>query len=117
MKTITRAEAATIANRMLDRHPDKKAIDASTGIQVFKDHFQNSERLVPLEQELALVRSYLYIEKERFDGTLEIVWEVDAGMKLKIPPLSIQLFVENAVRHGIMRRSSGGKILIQITEC
>ncbi|MCC3374794.1 S-layer homology domain-containing protein [Cohnella sp. REN36] len=36
-KTITRAESATIVNRMLDRQPDKKAIDASTGIKVFKD--------------------------------------------------------------------------------
>ncbi|KQX56760.1 S-layer homology domain-containing protein [Paenibacillus sp. Root444D2] len=36
-KTITRAETATIANRMLNRQPDKKAIDASTSIKVFKD--------------------------------------------------------------------------------
>ncbi|MFD0697549.1 ATP-binding protein [Paenibacillus sp. GCM10027628] len=79
-------------------------------------NFQNSERLVSLEQELALVRSYLYIEKERFDGNLDIVWEVEASMELRIPPLSIQPLVENAVRHGITRRSSGGKIRIQITE-
>lgn len=37
-------------------------------------------------------------------------------MGLKIPPLSIQPLVENAVRHGITSRSSGGKIFIQITE-
>jgi sensor histidine kinase YesM len=79
-------------------------------------NFQNSERLVPLEQELALVRSYLYIEKERFDGKLEIYWEIEAGVELQIPPLSIQPLVENAVRHGITLRSSGGRILIQITE-
>ncbi|OPH47411.1 histidine kinase [Paenibacillus ferrarius] len=79
-------------------------------------NFQNSERLVTLDQELALVRSYLYIEKERFDGNLDIVWEIDASMKLMIPPLSIEPLVENAVRHGITSRSSGGKILIQITE-
>ncbi|MCU6708113.1 S-layer homology domain-containing protein [Paenibacillus sp. J5C_2022] len=36
-KTITRAESATIVNRMLNRKPDKKAIDASTGIKAFKD--------------------------------------------------------------------------------
>ncbi|NOU87227.1 hypothetical protein GC102_15745 [Paenibacillus sp. LMG 31460] len=36
-KTITRAETATIANRMLNRQADKKAIDASTSIKVFKD--------------------------------------------------------------------------------
>ncbi|MCU6708112.1 ATP-binding protein [Paenibacillus sp. J5C_2022] len=78
--------------------------------------FQNSEQLVPLDQELALVRSYLYIENERFNGNLDIIWEIDVGMQLKIPPLSIQPLVENAVRHGITRRSSGGRIVIQITE-
>ncbi|WP_307438338.1 MULTISPECIES: S-layer homology domain-containing protein [unclassified Paenibacillus] len=36
-KTITRAESATIVNRMLNRQPDKKAIDASTSFKVFKD--------------------------------------------------------------------------------
>ncbi|MEC0226237.1 S-layer homology domain-containing protein [Paenibacillus alba] len=36
-KTITRAESAAIVNRMLNRQPDKKAIDASTSIKVFKD--------------------------------------------------------------------------------
>lgn len=36
-KTITRAETATIANRMLNRQADKKAIDASASIKVFKD--------------------------------------------------------------------------------
>ncbi|MEK3916093.1 ATP-binding protein [Paenibacillus sp. FSL H7-0331] len=79
-------------------------------------NFTNSERLVPLEQELALVRSYLYIEKERFDENLEIVWEIEASIMLKIPPLSIQPLVENAVRHGITGRTLGGRILIQITE-
>ncbi|MEI2396762.1 ATP-binding protein [Paenibacillus phytohabitans] len=79
-------------------------------------NFQNSELLVPLGQELALVRSYLYIENERFEGRLNTVWEVEANMELKIPPLSIQPLVENAVRHGIMSRSSGGIIHIIITE-
>lgn len=79
-------------------------------------NFQNSELLVPLGQELALVRSYLYIENERFEGRLNTVWEVEANMELRLPPLSIQPLVENAVRHGIMSRSSGGMIHIHITE-
>ncbi|OME72028.1 histidine kinase [Paenibacillus sp. FSL A5-0031] len=79
-------------------------------------NFQNSELLVPLGQELALVRSYLYIENERFEGRLNTVWEVEANMELKLPPLSIQPIVENAVRHGIMSRLSGGVIHIHIAE-
>lgn len=77
---------------------------------------QNSERLVPLSHELKLVRSYLFIEKERFEDRLEIEWEVDERLQLKLPPLSIQPLVENAVKHGILARSQGGKLLIRITD-
>lgn len=79
-----------------------------------KFQFQNMDELVPIEEELSLVRSYLYIEQVRFDERLQIVWEIDDCEDLKIPFLSIQPLVENAVRHGIMKRTRGGKILIQI---
>ncbi|GGA01443.1 hypothetical protein GCM10008018_54630 [Paenibacillus marchantiophytorum] len=76
--------------------------------------FKNSDRLVLIDRELEFVRSYLYIEKQRFEHRLEVVWEIDADLNLEIPPLSIQPLVENAVRHGIMSRSKGGKITIGI---
>jgi two-component system sensor histidine kinase ChiS len=77
----------------------------------------NTEQLIPLEQELELVHSYLFIEKERFEERLEVLWEVDANIQtLKIPPLSIQPLVENAVRHGILKRVRGGTVRIRITE-
>ncbi|MDI4648048.1 ATP-binding protein [Cohnella hashimotonis] len=78
--------------------------------------FRNSERLVPLEHELGLVRSYLYIEKQRFEDRLSIHWEVNASLNLRIPPLSIQPLVENAIRHGLLSRVEGGNLHIQVTE-
>ena len=67
----------------------------------------------PLEEELSLVRSYLYIEKVRFEERLEIDWQVEDS-DIKVPFLSIQPLVENAIRHGIMKRPHGGKVLIQV---
>ncbi|WP_227793580.1 hybrid sensor histidine kinase/response regulator [Paenibacillus guangzhouensis] len=78
--------------------------------------FRNLERLVPLEHELGLVRSYLYIEKVRFGNRFNIHWEVDPRVHLQVPPLSIQTLVENAIRHGLLSRYEGGEIHIQITE-
>ncbi|BBI31853.1 hypothetical protein KCTCHS21_12520 [Cohnella abietis] len=78
--------------------------------------FKNADQLVPLKHELGLVRSYLYIEKERFEDRLKVNWEVDEKIRLLIPPLSIQPLVENAVRHGIMKRSRGGEITIRIND-
>lgn len=80
-----------------------------------KFSFQNMHGLVPIEEELSLVRSYLYIEKVRFEERLEIVWEIDGCEELKVPFLSIQPLVENAIIHGIMKRAHGGRIYIRIS--
>jgi len=76
----------------------------------------NSERLVPLQKEIDLVRAYLYIEKARFEKRLQVVWEVDDRLQLLLPPLSIQPLVENAVRHGVLRRPEGGTVRIRIQD-
>lgn len=77
---------------------------------------QNLDRVVSLEYELALLKSYLYIEKERFGNRLDIVWEVDEDISLLLPPLSIQPLAENAIRHGIMNRIHGGTLCIRIQQ-
>ncbi|MBB6633078.1 response regulator [Cohnella thailandensis] len=76
----------------------------------------NSEQLVSLRKELELVRVYLYIEKERFEDRIQVAWEVDELPGLQIPPLSIQPLVENAVRHGVLRRYAGGTVRIRIQD-
>lgn len=75
--------------------------------------FRNFERVVPLGQELELVRAYLFIEQERFNERLRVEWEIpERLLSTPVPPLSIQTLVENGVRHGIMKRNRGGTIRI-----
>ncbi|MNZ81921.1 Sensor histidine kinase YpdA [compost metagenome] len=76
--------------------------------------FLNSERFCSLARELELVQAYLYIEKVRFEERLTIVWEVEADIDLYMPPLTLQPLVENAVKHGLLSRASGGTLLIRI---
>ncbi|MFC4303708.1 ATP-binding protein [Cohnella boryungensis] len=78
--------------------------------------FKNSDKLVSLRSELELVQAYLSIEKERFEERLQVQLDVKASLEMLIPPLSIQPLVENAARHGILRRQRGGKIIIRIAE-
>ncbi|WP_372007161.1 ATP-binding protein [Paenibacillus chitinolyticus] len=80
-----------------------------------KFKFENPNGLVPIEEELSLVRSYLYIEKIRFEEKLQINWEIDDYAELEIPFLTIQPLVENAIRHGVMNRPRGGKIVIRVS--
>lgn len=80
-------------------------------------HLHSTKLLVPIAQELDLIYSYLYIEKERFGDRLQIKWEVDESvLQLEIPPLSIQPLVENAVTHGLLKRIDGGTVIIRVTD-
>ncbi|MFF2889320.1 ATP-binding protein [Paenibacillus sp. NPDC057967] len=79
-----------------------------------KFRFTNMDGLVPIEEELSLVNSYLFIEQVRFDERLQVIWEIEDCKALKVPFLSIQPLVENAIMHGVMKRSRGGKIYIRI---
>ncbi|MFC5470286.1 ATP-binding protein [Cohnella suwonensis] len=76
--------------------------------------FRNSDRLIPLLKELELVRAYLFIEQQRFEDRIQVVWEIEDRLPLLLPPLSIQPLVENAIRHGLLKRDRGGTIRIRI---
>ena len=62
---------------------------------------------VTLESELEIVRAYLEIEELRYGDKLEVVYDIEEGLKAKIPPLTLQPIVENAVHHGIASKVSG----------
>ncbi len=78
-----------------------------------------SERsLIRLEDELAMVASYLRLERQRLGDRLQVDWSVasDTGATA-IPPLTLQPLVENAVYHGIARLPQGGRIAIRVERC
>lgn len=62
----------------------------------------NEHYLTPLKDELLFIKSYLYIMNERFDKALQVNISVpEEHLKLMIPPLSLQLLVENAIKHNM----------------
>lgn len=77
--------------------------------------FINTDELVKLSHELELAEAYLYIEKERFEDRLSVVWEVEPDINILLPPLSIQPLIENAVKHGLLSQDKGGTVRIRIT--
>ena len=74
----------------------------------------NLQRLVPFEQEWLLVATYLQIEKARFGERIRLSTHVQEGLRFSLPPLSVQPIVENALRHGILKRIEGGCIDITV---
>lgn len=76
-----------------------------------------SHSLIPLRQELALVESYLDIERVRLGSRLRASIEVPATLAAtEVPPMSVQSLVENAVKYGIVPEPTGGEILITATD-
>jgi sensor histidine kinase YesM len=69
------------------------------------------EELIPLEQEMEHVACYVKIEKARFREKLNVIFAVQCK-DFTIPPLTIQPLVENAIKHGITKRTDGGTVKI-----
>ena len=70
-------------------------------------------QVVPLREELELVRRYLAIERIRFGDRLRVDYDVDpASREIPVPSLVLQPLVENAIRHSIARQERGGHIRI-----
>jgi len=92
--------------------------DLSSFLQQSFD-FKEIPNLVPIEDELELVKVYTNIEKARFTGQLELEINIDEEL-LKdffVPPFSIQPLVENAILHGIRSKESGvGKVTVTAQE-
>lgn len=79
----------------------------------FRKNLNNNKELVNLDVELNHVKSYLEIEKARFEDKLLIEYDIDEdSLNYQLPPLSLQPLVENAIKHGILPKKGGGKIQI-----
>ncbi len=71
---------------------------------------------VPLARELEFLHHYLGIQQIRFQHRLSVVFSVGADARQAlVPSLILQPLVENAIRHGIEPRASGGRVDIGAT--
>lgn len=74
----------------------------------------NASEKVTLTQELNIVKDYLALESVQFSRRLTYNFEINKDTcDIKIPPMAVQLLVENAIKHGISQRKNGGNVLIK----
>ncbi|OLS38652.1 hypothetical protein BTR22_03105 [Alkalihalophilus pseudofirmus] len=77
----------------------------------------NKSMNITLSQELELINAYVEIEKVRLAYGLDVNIYVDDNIgDVLIPPLLIQPFVENAIRHGIFNKGSYGVVTLYINK-
>ncbi len=74
----------------------------------------NRHYLTPLKEELSFIRSYLYIMTTRYEESLQVSIKVpDEFLEMMIPPLSVQLLIENAIKHNSVSPEHPLQIKIQ----
>ena len=70
----------------------------------------SEKSFIEFEQELSLLKKYLELEKLRFKDNFEyIIQGEDISGNIKIPTMIIQPFIENAIKHGLLHKTSGIK--------
>ena len=94
----------------------------------FRHSLSRGEDVIPLKEEEQHVRSYLQIQQARYKDILEYTIQIDPGLReARLPKLTLQPLVENALYHGIKRkrgkgcicitgREEAGDVLLQITD-
>jgi two-component system LytT family sensor kinase len=97
---------------------DQNTRDASRMLEllsgVLRQVLQSGKRQeVTLGDELHFTEQYLAIEQVRFSDRLEVRWDINPELRdVLVPEFILQPLVENAIRHGIAKRSSAGIIEI-----
>lgn len=66
---------------------------------------------IPFKEELEHIRTYLKLEGARFGDTVQVIYDLK-DTSFHVLPLTIQPFVENAIKHGLFQTENGGVLTI-----
>lgn len=101
---------------IIEENPSLAVEYVETLSDFYRSILQYREKeVIPLEEELELVRNYVFLLKKRYGDNFNLNIECDSGAKLSIllPPLTLQMLVENAVKHNVI--SKGKKLTVVIS--
>jgi hypothetical protein len=98
----------------IDQDPRGAQATTERLAQLFRQVIEASEQItIPLREELAFVEAYLGIEQARLGERLCVNIGIPEELEsLQIPPLSLQVLVENAIKHGVNPLEPGGEVRI-----
>ncbi len=95
------------------RAADRMLVGLGALLRSSLDH--QKSQLVPLREELALLRHYLDIEKVRLGDRLRLEWSIAPGLDgVRVPPLVLQPLAENAIVHALSLRISPGRLAVDV---
>ena len=96
----------------LDPNKAKVALDEFTEYLRMNISTLTNNRLINFEDELKHIETYVSLEKMRFSDRLNVTYDIKVK-DFELPPLTIQPLVENAIKHGILKKVEGGSITLK----
>ncbi len=91
-------------------------------VEILSDFYRSilqyrEKEVIPLDEELELVRNYVFLLKKRFGENFNLIIECDtrARKAILIPPLTLQMLVENAVKHNVISKGKKLEIIISVS--
>lgn len=103
---MAKLEDATITEKMI------KSLSS-----LFRYALRTTEQESPLEQEIDVVKDYMYLQGMRFGDRIRFEVDVDVSLKnVYVPTFTLQPIVENCVVHGLADKENGGTIYIKASE-
>ena len=101
LRDIVENDPKTQATSFIDHLADVYRFILDTG----------NDNVVTVREEVAFAKSYEYIQKERFGDNLQIEWNIPQHqMDKMIIPMSIQLLLENAIKHNVVSKAKPLKV-------
>lgn len=108
----------SLISSMITREPQKaKETIADISEYLMKCYqFNANDPMQSFKDELDFVKTYTAIEKARFMERLQVNILCEGIPSIRVPRLIIQPLVENAIRHGVLKKAMGGTVEVLINE-
>ena len=109
-----------IQNTLLDNDPLKSSTYLSRFAKLVRQNFEFvNKKFITLEEDLDALKNYIETQQLRFEDKFDYEIKVDAEIDtsfIKIPPMLLQPFVENAIEHGLKSKKEKGLLQIHVSE-
>ena len=102
---------------LIDIDPEKaqRSLDDFTEYLRMNLSSITKDKSIPFKEELRHIETYVALEKLRFNDRIHIVYDLGI-IDFKVPTLTIQPLVENAIKHGILKKIEGGTVTLTTYE-
>ncbi len=105
-------------NHLILNNPQQAHAFNNKLAQVYKYFLINKNKeLIPLTQELDFIDDYFFLLQLRYDKKLQLEIQLDIELpgNVKIPPCSLQILVENAIKHNAFSDEEPLQIVIRVS--